>query len=279
MRNKILLFATLLLLPMLAIAQNQKKVAVYVMGEDAGINKVLGSKLVSAIVSNGKYTAVERTEAFLAQLGKEPNYQRTGNVDDSELSRLGKQFGVQYICVAAVTNAFNEKYLSARLIDVESAQVLLTSSLSEPIRSLSDIVYAANTVSHNLFRHLGGSGQSSAKKVAVYIIKSDAAKDIGRVLGDKLVEGFTNSGRYVAIERTNSFLAQLSKEQKYQRTGAVDDNDISRLGKQFGVQYVCVAEVSDVLGEKYISARLIDVETAEVVNTDDAGGMINRMDD
>ena len=107
---------------MLAIAQNQKKVAVYVMGEDAGINNVLGSKLVTAIAQSEEYTAIERTAAFLAQLSKEQKCQRTGAVDDSELSRLGKQFGVQYVCVATVSDAFNEKYLSARLIDVESAQ-------------------------------------------------------------------------------------------------------------------------------------------------------------
>ena len=115
--------------------------------------------------------------------------------------------------------------------------------------------------------------------MAVYIVKNDAAKEIGRVLGDKLVASFTKSGRYIAIERTNSFLSQLNKEQSYQRTGAVDDNDISRLGKQFGVQYVCVADVSDVFGEKYISARLIDVETAEIVKSHDVGGSINTMKD
>ena len=277
MKKLLLLFAAMLL-PLFVTAQN-KKVAVYVMGEDAGINKVLGSKLVSAIAQSEEYTAIERTAAFLAQLSKEQNYQRTGTVDDRELSRLGKQFGVQYVCVAAVSEAFNEKYLSVRLIDVESAQVERTASSSGTIQSLPDIINAANSVSNELISSLGSSRQSNLRKVAVYIVKNDAAKNIGRVLGDKLVAGFTNSGRYIAIERTNSFLSQLSKEQKYQRTGAVDDSDISRLGKQFGVQYVCVADVSDVFGEKYISARLIDVETAEVVNTHDEGGSINTMQD
>jgi TonB family protein len=280
MKNKILLFATLLLLPMLAMAQNtKKKVAVYVIGEDAGLNKVIGNKLVSAIIYDNRYTAIERTNAFLAQLSKEHNYQHSGVVDDKELSHLGKQFGAQYICIATVSDAFNGKYLSARLIDVESAQVVSTSSRSLPIQSLSDVSYAANELSHNLLHYYHTSNQSNSPKVAVYVIKNDAAKDISKVLGDKLVEGFTNSGRYVAIERTNSFLAQLSKEQKYQRTGAVDDSEISRLGKQFGVQYVCVAEVSDVFDEKFISARLIDVETAEIVNSHDDGGAIKQMDD
>ena len=272
------LFLAALLLPLFLVAQNQKKVAVYVMGEDEGINKVLGSKLVSAIAQSKEYTAIERTAAFLAELNKEQKYQRTGAVDDSELSRLGKQFGVQYVCVAAVSEAFNEKYLSVRLIDVESAQVERTASSSRTIQSLPDLIDAANSVSYQLTSSSGISNKYRLKKVAVYIVKNDASKNIGRVLGDKLVTGFTYSGTYNAIERTNSFLAQLNKEQNYQRAGTVDDSDISRLGKQFGVQYVCVVDVSDVFGEKYISARLIDVETAEIVNTYDIDGKIDNME-
>lgn len=279
MKTKLLFFTTLLLLPVFIMAQNQKKVAVYVIGEDAGLNNVLGSKLVSAIARSKEYTAIERTAAFLAELSKEQKYQRTGTVDDSELSRLGKQFGVQYVCVAAVSEAFNEKYLSARLIDVESAQVERTASSSGAIQDVSTAINAAETVSNELLSSFGKNRQSNAKKVAVYIVKNDAAINVGRVLGDKLVAGFTDSGRYIAIERTNSFLTQLNKEQNYQRSGAVDDSDISRLGKQFGVQYVCIADVSNVFEEKYISARLIDVETAEVVNTHDIGGVIKNMND
>jgi curli biogenesis system outer membrane secretion channel CsgG len=271
-----LLVILLSVLSLTAMAQN-KRVAVYVIGDDAGINKVLGSRLVSAIARSDEYSAIERTTAFLNELSKEQDYQRTGAVDDSDLSRLGKQFGAQYVCVATVSDAFNEKYLSARLIDVETAQVERTASSNGTIQTLDDIVTAADAISNELLSSLKNGRNSDSKKVAVYVVKSDAAKNIGRVLGDKLVAGFTNSGRYIAIERTNSFLSQLSKEQKYQRTGAVDDDDISRLGKQFGVQYVCVADVSDVLGEKFISARLVDVETAEVVNSHDMGAKMTTM--
>jgi len=114
------------------------------------------------------------------------------------------------------------------------------------------------------------------KKVAVYITGGDDA-GVNRVLGDKLVDAFTKSGKYTAIERTNSFLAEIGKEQAYQRTGAVNDREISRLGKQFGVQLVCVAEISEVFGKKYVSARLIDVETAEVVNTSSISSTLRGM--
>lgn len=115
------------------------------------------------------------------------------------------------------------------------------------------------------------------KKVAVYVTGQESG--INKVLGDQLVAGFAQSGKYIAIERTASFLAELGKEQNYQRTGAVDDNELSRLGKQFGVQLVCVADISDVFGQKYISARLIDVESAEVVNTSNTSSLLDSMDE
>lgn len=270
------LFIVAIMLPMLAMAQTKKKVAIYVTGPDAGLTTVIGSKLVSAFARSREFTAIERTSAFLTQLKKEQKYQRSGAVDDSELSRLGKQFGVQYICVASVLGAFDEMYLSARLIDVESAQVERTASSSRTIMSLPDVVDAANSISDDLLSSLGSSRFFNLKKVAVYIAKNDD-NSIGKVLGDKLVEGFTKSGRYIAIERTNSFLSQLNKEHKYQRTGEVDDSELSRLGIQFGVQYICVADYSEVYGEMFISARLINVETAEVVNTCEVSGIINNM--
>lgn len=115
------------------------------------------------------------------------------------------------------------------------------------------------------------------KKVAVYVIGQQSG--ITKVLGDQLVVAFAKSGKYEAVERTNSFLAELSKEQNYQRSGAVNDNDIARLGIQFGVNYVCVADMSDVFGEKYISARLIDVETAVVLNAHNVSGKMSSMNE
>ena len=105
-----------------------------------------------------------------------------------------------------------------------------------------------------------------SRKVAVYVT-GDGETGIKKILGDQLVSAFTGSGRYIAVERTNSFLAELRKEQMYQQTGAVDDRELSRLGIQFGVQFVCVAELNEAFGKKYVSCRLIDTESAEVVNT------------
>lgn len=273
--KKIFTIVVLAAMALTAYAQ-QKKVAVYVDGDKGA--KVLASKLTTAILNNcTEYTAVERTAAILAEISKEQAYQHSGAVDDEELSRLGKQFGVQYVCAATMTEVFNEQYISARLIDVESAQVERAVNKSANIQSLDEAQEVASSLANALFAKRDISKQANTKKVAVYVIKNEASKGIGRVMGDKIVEGFTNSGRYVAIERTNSFLSKLNKEQAYQREGAVDDSEISRLGVQFGVRYVCVVDISDEYGEKYIVVRMIDVERAEAINNYDIGGKITTM--
>lgn len=133
--------------------QNQsKKVAVYVTGgQDAGVNKVLGDQLVAALAKSGKYVAIERTNSFLAQLGKEQGYQRTGAVSDDEISRLGKFFGVQFVCVAEVSDVFGQKYVSARVIDVESAQVIQAANTSSNLANMQDLLNVSNDLAIELF--------------------------------------------------------------------------------------------------------------------------------
>lgn len=146
---KKLIILLLSALSLTAVAQ-QKKVAVYVTGQQTGINKVLGDQLVAAFAKSGKYIAIERTASFLAELGKEQNYQRTGAVDDNELSRLGKQFGVQLVCVADVSDVFGEKYVSTRLIDVESAEVVNTSNATSKLESMQELLSVTDKIAKEL---------------------------------------------------------------------------------------------------------------------------------
>lgn len=140
-------------LSLTAFAQ-QQKVAVYVTGEQSGITKILGDQLVSAFSQSGEYTAIERTYAFLAELSKEQSYQRTGAVADSDISRLGKQFGVQFVCVADISEAFGEKYISARLINVESAEVTKTANASSKLDSMNELIKVSGSLKNQL---IGGS--------------------------------------------------------------------------------------------------------------------------
>lgn len=145
-------YFTLLLsaaLSLTAFAQ-QKKVAVYVTGEQSGISKVLGDQLVAAFAKSGKYIAVERTNDFLSEISTEHNYQRSGAVSVNEISRLGVQFEAQYVCVADISELFGEKYISARLIDAESVEVINHSNATSKLDNMQELLKVADNIAKEL---------------------------------------------------------------------------------------------------------------------------------
>ena len=115
-------------------------------------------------------------------------------------------------------------------------------------------------------------------KIAVYVT-GDVSDNERKALGTKMLASLINSGRYKGIERSNSFLAELEKEQTKQHSGAVDDNQISELGRQFGVKFVCIADITPAFGAFQVSARIVDVETAEVNFIGEAFSKLQSSDD
>ena len=271
------------IVPLFIVAQT--KVAVYVTGEDPGINAVLGNKLINIIGKSersflqSEYAVIERQKEFLTAIAAEQAFQRSGAVNDDEIARVGKQFGAQLVCVTVIRVAFELPFISVRLIDVETAEVEGTAMFSGMLGTIKDVINAGDSLGKNLMSSIKNRKTLAWKKVAVYVTQTDASKNIANVLGDVIVSGFTNTGRFVAIERTDKFLSLLNAEHDYQRSGALDDEEISHLGKLSGVDYVCVVDVTDVLGEKYISARMVNVETAAVINTHEADGKLDNIEE
>jgi len=101
--------------------------------------------------------------------------------------------------------------------------------------------------------------------VAVYISGKESKESQGMhsVLGGELVRAISMSGGYTAVDRTAQTLAVLEKEHTYQRGGAVGDEYIIALGRQFAAQYLCIAEVNAVRGgHYYLNVRLVDAGSA-----------------
>jgi hypothetical protein len=115
-------------------------------------------------------------------------------------------------------------------------------------------------------------------KIAVYVT-GDVPDNEKKALGTRMLASLIKSGRYKGIERSNSFLAEIEKEQVKQRSGAIDDSQISELGRQFGVKFVCISDITPAFGAYQVSARIVDVETAEVGFIGEANSPLKTMDD
>jgi hypothetical protein len=115
-------------------------IAVYVTGNmPEGEKKVLGTKLMAALVNSGRFLGIERSEDFLEKVDEEHIKQRSSSVDENQISELGKQFGARYICVATITPAFGSFQVSARIIDVETAIVVAIAEDSSPLKNMDDV--------------------------------------------------------------------------------------------------------------------------------------------
>lgn len=96
---------------------------------------------------------------------------------------------------------------------------------------------------------------SIKEKVAIYVAgkESKGIQGLHRILGSELAKEVNASGYYSAVDRIGHRLDL-----------PVDDRQISVLGKQLGVEYLCIAEVSPTRGGEYdLSARLVSAATAE----------------
>jgi len=207
----------------------QQKVAVYVTGgHDPGINLVLGNYLVAAFTNSGKYTAIERTSSFLAELGKEHNYQRGGAVDETELSRLGKQFGVQLVCVAEVieiksfkskgiVGSKDNKLVSARLIDVESAEVINTSNASTSLSDMKELTKVSQNITQELMGKTGKDimAEKTEKEAKVAAEKAEKAE---KDAAEKRKLEFRNEGYspvgnlYILNKPSNAIKWEIAKQ-------------------------------------------------------------------
>ena len=116
-------------------------------------------------------------------------------------------------------------------------------------------------------------------RIAVYVTGDDIHDNMKNALGTRMLASLVNSGRYSGIERSQAFLAEIDREHTKQRSGAVDDNQISSLGRQFGVKFVCIVNITPILGDFQVSARIVNVETAEIAFIGESSGPLKTVDD
>ncbi len=89
------------------------------------------------------------------------------------------------------------------------------------------------------------------------------SKDMGKIVGEWLITGLVDTGRFDVIERR--LLEKLLEEQKLGATGAIDPASASQLGKILGVKIIVSGTVTSLEGYTEINARLINVDTASIV--------------
>ena len=262
-----------------AFGQAKTNVAVYVHGNaNEDEKKVIAQRIIANMVKSNEYAVVERTAEFLAELKREQGYQYSGNVDDGQIIKLGKQFGVKLVCVADVQRDGDYYLIATRMVNVETG--LVVSAAGE-----YNFYYSHPSYRNHLFEKAGKklwSGDSKTggliaitdnvvarllqgmtttkgkQKIAIYVTKSSDTYT-AKCVSYELIENITNSEIFITVDRTSDFRAEL----RYQGSGNVDDSQLSKLGRQFGVGLVCIIDITDI----YTTMRILNVETGLIVAT------------
>ena len=120
--------------------------------------------------------------------------------------------------------------------------------------------------------------QQTKEKVAVYV-SGDVSAGYKKIISVKAVSRISRSESFAAVERTDAFLDVLTKEQDYQLSGEVRDDQIAELGRRFGARYVAVLEATETDGTGFISARMIDVEGGLIIKSADTSRKIESAED
>ncbi len=108
----------------------------------------------------------------------------------------------------------------------------------------------------------GGEGSTAITGMDKAIVRGELRKGIQKL------DGFTT------VTRTD--IDQMMKEQNFQRTGMVSDEQIKKLGEMAGADYICVSTINKSQSEFYLEAYLIELETGEISNpATQYGEMVN----
>lgn len=132
--KKLFSIASLLLVSLMVFsAVETKKVAILeVVDKEGKLNYsqklVLRSSLAKAITNTQGYEAYDRTD--IDAIMSEHEFQNTGLVSSDQIKKLGEMAGVSLILVAeGVLTGDNQMFVAVKLLDVESAKVVMTDNL------------------------------------------------------------------------------------------------------------------------------------------------------
>jgi len=120
-------------------------------------------------------------------------------------------------------------------------------------------------------RLMAGYPGESSESAALAVFPFEASKDISNTKADVairelLIQKILQMGQVRLVERAT--LDALMSEQRLGLTGAVEPETAAKIGRLIGARLVVLGSVVRVGDNYQISARLIDVETSEILGAE-----------
>lgn len=143
--------------------------------------------------------------------------------------------------------------------------LLLPACLSVPLHAGSLLLKKTD----NLARQLLALTPQKEIKLRVAVIPLHAAgrngAAIGTLIPDQLIGSLSRTGRAHMIERTQ--IENILREQKFQMTGAVDNNTAVKIGNLLGAEALVLGSAAKAGRHYQINTRLVDTESGAILAT------------
>lgn len=104
-------------------------------------------------------------------------------------------------------------------------------------------------------------------RISVFVTSKVLSEDYQAFLTDQLVEAFTNSNQYIAVNRSNELNELLNQVHAIQDNGYIDPKQIVNATKQYGETQVCGVNVYSVDDQYVFQISLVDIATAQIIKT------------
>jgi len=159
MKKILILLSVILLCTSNILSQQMPRIAVFVVvnendDDDMRTTKrILGTRLVESIARSDLFTAVERSDVFFNEIMRAQAFQGGGQVRDDQIVERARISGERYIIIADITRFRGEEFVEARILDVESGNIIgVPASSDVTIRRMSDLITISDEVSNRLIR-------------------------------------------------------------------------------------------------------------------------------
>ena len=137
---------------------------------------------------------------------------------------------------------------------------LVNTEVNNSTNDSSDFVSQFDALAHKLLQE--PKKDSKATYAFLDFSTDNKNSSVEKYITDALTEAVFNTGKVKIIERAN--LEKILNEQKFQASGLVDESQAANIGNIAGVEYVCYGTIKEIDNGYTVSARVVDVESAEI---------------
>ncbi|MDE6006476.1 MAG: hypothetical protein K2G67_02860 [Muribaculaceae bacterium] len=128
-----------------------KTVAIYVDGDiTRAQNQIVNSAISERMMQYPSYAIFERNETFINAINQEHDYQLSGEVSLDQIRKIGKKYGVNYVVSVVVVKDQGRTYMTAKIINIESGQIMKQSTLDRPGGDTKELQALANQVIYRI---------------------------------------------------------------------------------------------------------------------------------